>query len=158
MNNYKRLIDQYKDKVLNIGQLSITELFNTWIKKDFIKEIDIDTFYDTDIKRAATIEIIDSDKYRKSGLSKENMKFLSFIVKNEGNGREYHNILRTKGYEYNEIYAIMEINLEYIFSNCSKLFLDLVIERGIDKKDYDEENIKLIEYLSRIEALENGWY
>ena len=52
----------------------------------------------------------------------------------------------------------MEINLEYIFSNCSKLFLDLVIERGIDKKDYDEENIKLIEYLSRIEALENGWY
>lgn len=46
----------------------------------------------------------------------------------------------------------------YIGSNCGRLFLDLVIERGIEEKDYQQNSIKLIEYLSRIEALEKGWY
>lgn len=158
MNNCERLIQQYKGKVLNIGKLSAVELYKTWIKKDFVEKVDADKFYNPDIKKAATIEILESDKFRKLKLLKDEMNFLLFIVKNEGEGKKYHNLLRAKGYKYDDIYALIETKSEHISSNCSKLYLDMIISRGIDKKDYDEENMKLVEYLSRIEALEQTWY
>lgn len=46
----------------------------------------------------------------------------------------------------------------YIGGNSTKLVLDLIIERGIRNSDYCNNTIELIEYLSRMEALENGWY
>ncbi len=158
MDNCERLISQYKDKVPKCEKLSIKKLFEIWANKSFCKIIDINNFYDTGIKRVAMIQILDSDKFKNSGLSENDLKFLSFIIKNEGDGKEYHNLLKVRGYDYKEIYVVMEEKLEYIYSNCGKLFLELVIERGIDKKDYDEENMTLIEYLSRIEALEQKWY
>lgn len=60
--------------------------------------------------------------------------------------------------EVNKIYAIMEEKTGYIGGNSNKLVLDLIIERGIRNSDYCNNTIALIEYLSRMEALENGWY
>lgn len=158
MNGCERLIRQYKDKVLNIGKLSPVELYKAWLKKDFAEQADVDTFYDPYIKRPAIIEILSSDKFEELNLSEDDMDFLLFTVKDEGEGREYHKLLRDRGYEYKDVYALIETTTEHISTNCTKLTLDMLISRGIDKKDYDEENMVLVEYLSRIEALEQGWY
>ncbi len=154
MDNAQRLIEQYKNKVINIGIKNSFNLFEDWLKKDYV----ISTNFEEceDIKRAAYIEILSSNRLQ--GVKKESLKFLCFIIKNEGEGEEYYKLLHSKGHECNIIYAVFEEKTNYIGSNCGKLFLDLVIERGIEEKDYQQNSIKLIEYLSRIEALEKGWY
>lgn len=43
-------------------------------------------------------------------------------------------------------------------SNCGVLFIDLAIERGISDEDKEIPRFAYIEYLSRIEAKENGYY
>ncbi len=157
MNNYERLINQYKGKVLKVGELSIHELFENWVNKDFVKAININD-YNYEVKRAATIEILSSDKFSLCGFAEDNLEFLMFIVKNEGSGKQYYELSMSRRNEFEDVYAVLEIKSGHISSNCSKLFLDLIIDKGIDKKSYDEENIKLIEYLSRIESLEKKWY
>ena len=42
-------------------------------------------------------------------------------------------------------------------SNCGVLFIDLAIERGISDEDKEIPRFAYIEYLSRIEAKENGY-
>ena len=154
MNNRQHLIEHYKKKVVNVGAKNILTLYNEWLKKDYVVSAAPEEY--EEIKRIACIEILDSDKAKI--INTEKLNFMCFFIRNKGRGKEYHKILHSKGYEYNEIYAIFEGETNYIGSNCGRLFLDLVIERGIEEKDYQQNSIKLIEYLSRIEALEKGWY
>lgn len=156
MNNSLNLISQYKKKINNIGQKKIIDIYNEWINKDFVEDATLEER--EQIKQIAYIELLDSDRFRKSNEKKENLLFRCFIIDDKGDGKSYYQLQRMKGYEDNRIYAIMEEKTGYIGGNCNKLVLDLIIERGVKNSDYDNNTTGLLEYLSRIEALENGWY
>lgn len=156
MNNTQKLIFQYKEKINNIGLKEIVDIYNEWINKDFVEDATLEE--KERIKQIVYIELLDSDRFRKSKEKKEDLLFRCFTIKDKGIGKDYYQLQRSKGYEVDKIYAIMEEKTGYIGGNCNKLVLDLMIERGIKNSDYNNNTMKLIEYLSRIEALENGWY
>ena len=55
------------------------------------------------------------------------------------------------------VYVIVEMQTGYLFSNCQKLLLELLIEQGIDPEDLEAGNIFCKCYLSYIQHyLESG--
>lgn len=156
MDNIQRLILQYKDKIKNIGQKSIFDIYNAWIKKEFAEPAS--TAETENAKRIAYIELLNSDRFKNSNKQKENLLFKCFVLKNEGAGKDYYQLPCSRRAESDKIYAIMEEKTGYVSGNCTKLVLELMLERGIKESDYKENTIALIEYLSRIEAFDKGWY
>lgn len=64
MDNTQNLIYQYKEKIKNIGQKTIVDIYNEWIKKDFVEDASLED--KEQIKQIAYIELLDSDRFRKS--------------------------------------------------------------------------------------------
>ncbi len=158
MDYSQKLILKYKNEAIKYEYKQPDELYNLWIKKPFVHAVDFNFDFTESEKDGVLRTILDSDKYRKSGISEDELSFLCFVVDESGDWTEYYKSLRERGYEITRLYVALEKNTECIVSNCSKLFLDVFIDRGIRKKDYDEETIALIEFLSRLEARDNKWY
>ena len=57
-----------------------------------------------------------------------------------------------KYYDYleDDIYIILEEKTQSLSSNCALLGLELLIERGINKEDIEENNETFIDYMNYI--------
>lgn len=95
-------------------------------------------------------------------LQENELDIILYILPKDGVTEKYYNEAHTSAaiYGYNDyIYVILIKQLEYYMeSNCGVLFIDLAIERGISDEDKKNRSVAYIEYLSRIEAKENGYY
>ena len=56
------------------------------------------------------------------------------------------------------IYIIFETTTETVYCNCSKLYLEIIVYRGISEQDYIDKTDELLAYLTRIKFIDSGWY
>lgn len=95
-------------------------------------------------------------------LNLDDLDIILYIIPKDGYGKKYYkeNYTSTSITGYKDyIYIILVKQLEYYMEcNCGVLFIDVAIERGISDYDVENQTIKYIEYLSRIEAKENNYY
>ena len=145
----ENIIQKYKSRVKNFKVNSpdtLATVLEGWLP---VKKIDFICL------------VIHSRVFLNSSIAKEDLEFLTYKVYNEEQSKHYYDILFNPitfddGSE--GIYVAFEKHINYISSNSSKLLLELMIERGISKEDYDNNTLELIDYLSRIQAIENKWY
>lgn len=108
MDNTQKLICQYKGKIKNIGQKTIVDIYNEWVKKDFVEDTSLED--KEQIKQTAYTELLDSDRFRRSTVKKEDLSFKCFIVRDKGLGKDYYRLQRSRRAEVDKIYAVMEKN------------------------------------------------
>lgn len=161
MDKYKQeLIDKYKHLV-KPGKKTIDELTEFLIKKASAIQIDFSSLLDI-TRKGLIMGITPHIEERNLNLKVDDLNFLVFILPHNGQDSTYYQYpyrpTSIDGYGDDLICIILERNTDYISCNCSRLFLDVVLERGISEYDYDNDTIELLIYLSRIEELENKWY
>lgn len=162
MNNFKHLSQLY-DKKAHIGKKSVTELVEFLNNKGIIEKTPVDKRYLTTIN-SLIYNIKNVEKERNTttldGLSKSNQyKFIAYkfprCVENDKFYKKYK--IQQEKYE-KFIYVIIEVNRCVLYSNCSKLQLELFIYKGIDEGDVKNKTIDYYEHLFYLEAYEHGWY
>lgn len=159
MNNKYKLIAKYENKTkpkrsFNEFCSFIEETFNAKLLNLNLVLEPMKTFLYFNIKMY-------SETYR-IHFDEAELNIVLYIIPKERNGLKYYKENYTTasiyGY-YDYIYIILVEQLEYYMEcNCSALFVDLAIERGISNEDKKRQSLAYIEYLSRIEAKENNYY
>ena len=77
-------------------------------------------------------------------ISPENIKFYAYRVEDSTASKEYYQEMDDE----EKIYVYIDETSGYIESNCSGLFTELALYKGISQYDYDNNTDKLIEYLT----------
>ena len=140
MNKYvKSLIKKYKNPSI-IGEKSIEEVIAYLKQKFVIKEI-TQKISDIEIKRFKfnIVHSLDGEN-----ISPENIKFYAYRVEDSTASKEYYQEMDDE----EKIYVYIDETSGYIESNCSGLFTELALYKGISQYDYDNNTDKLIEYLT----------
>lgn len=146
MSNEKHisyLKEQYLDKVRPLKTVKeIIDLFKKEMDIIQIKESDLSVLEEPHFKflRFNYSNNINTD------ISK--IKFVFFFIQKNERSKYYYNLMQN---EVERIIIVIESKANFIASNCNVLLLDLLIERGIDKKHIELETLELIEYLSLFE-------
>ena len=156
----ENIIQKYKSRVKNFKVNSpdtLATVLEGWLP---VKKIDF-ICLGKSLRESIIYSVIHSRVFLNSSIAKEDLEFLTYKVYNEEQSKHYYDILFNPitfddGSE--GIYVAFEKHINYISSNSSKLLLELMIERGISKEYYDNNTLELIDYLSRIQAIENKWY
>jgi hypothetical protein len=160
MNEYQKgLLDGYKNKVKCIGEKTAVELDCFLKKQEFIEVIDFYNDMDQSIQEYTIRNVVQSNRWGKFSPTIEKPSFLAYKVTNAGLGKEYYCSTNRDAYVAfcdgtKGIYLVIEKNTAAISGNSGQLVLEMLIERGIDAYDYENNTLTLFEYLSRIEALE----
>ena len=140
MNKYvKSLIKKYKNPSI-IGEKSIEEVI-AYLKQKFVIKDITQKISDIEIKRFKfnIVHSLDGEN-----ISPENIKFYAYRVEDSTASKEYY---QEKDDE-EKIYVYIDETSGYIESNCSGLFTELALYKGISQYDYDNNTDKLIEYLT----------
>ena len=140
MNKYvKSLIKKYKNPSI-IGEKSIEEVIAYFKQKFVIKDI-TQKISDIEIKRFKfnIVHSLDGEN-----ISPENIKFYAYRVEDSTASKEYYQEMDDE----EKIYVYIDETSGYIESNCSGLFTELALYKGISQYDYDNNTDKLIEYLT----------
>ncbi|OLA34871.1 MAG: hypothetical protein BHW38_02175 [Firmicutes bacterium CAG:321_26_22] len=133
MNKYvKSLIKKYKNPSI-IGEKSIEEVI-AYLKQKFVIKDITQKISDIEIKRFKfnIVHSLDGEN-----ISPENIKFYAA-------SKEYYQEMDDE----EKIYVYIDETSGYIESNCSGLFTELALYKGISQYDYDNNTDKLIEYLT----------
>ena len=141
MNKYvKTLIKKYKNPSI-IGEKSIEEVI-AYLKQKFVIKDITQKISDIEIKRFKfnIVHSLDGEN-----ISPENIKFHAYCVEDSTASKEYYQEMDDEEKIY--VYIIDETS-GYIESNCSGLFTELALYKGISQYDYDNNTDKLIEYLT----------
>ncbi|RTR35340.1 hypothetical protein EKG37_05535 [Robertmurraya yapensis] len=87
----------------------------------------------------------------------DNLNFISYgVVRNEKSDHYYNHMRISSGNE--RILVIIESQLNAITSNCEKLKVDMLIERGIDTSHVNQETPEFFAYLMLFDSYkENHW-
>lgn len=85
-------------------------------------------------------------------ISPENIKFHVYSVEDSTASKEYYQEMDDE----EKIYVYIDETSGYIESNCSGLFTELALYKGISQYDYDNNTDKLIEYLTHCEDWSRG--
>lgn len=140
MNKYvKSLIKKYKNPSI-IGEKSIEEVI-AYLKQKFVIKDITQKISDIEIKRFKfnIVHSLDGEN-----ISPENIKFYAYRVEDSTASKEYYQ----KMDDEEKIYVYIDETSGYIESNCSGLFTELALYKGISQYDYDNNTDKLIEYLT----------
>jgi len=161
MDNIARLIKLYKPLVKSGNKMTFSEMCSFLEENMSAVKIDFNLISEI-TRRMMKVSIGHYLRENKPDLSLDKLQFAAYEIPREGKGAEYYNYPHisqiVEGHDHNSIYVILEKHIDYINCNCNKLFLDLTIKRGVSEYDYENNTMRLIEYLSRIEALEQKWY
>ena len=137
MNKYvKSLIKKYKNPSI-IGEKSIEEVI------DYLNISDIEM----KICRFNIMHSLDGEN-----ISSEDIKFHAYRVEDSTASKEYYQEMDDE----EKIYVYIDEASGYIESNCSGLFTELALYKGISQYDYDNNTDKLIEYLTHCKDWEEG--
>ena len=140
MNKYvKSLIKKYKNPSI-IGVKSIEEVI-AYLKQKFVIKDITQKISDIEIKRFKfnIVHSLDGEN-----ISPENIKFYAYRVEDSTASKEYYQEMDDE----EKIYVYIDETSGYIESNCSGLFTELALYKGISQYDYDNNTDKLIEYLT----------
>lgn len=140
MNKYvKSLIKKYKNPSI-IGEKSIEEVI-AYLKQKFVIKDITQKISDIEIKRFKfnIVHSLDGEN-----ISPENIKFYAYRVEDSTASKEYYQEMDDE----EKIYVYIDEASGYIESNCSGLFTELALYKGISQYDYDNNTDKLIEYLT----------
>ena len=140
MNKYvKSLIKKYKNPSI-IGEKSIEEVI-AYLKQKFVIKDSTQKISDIEIKRFKfnIVHSLDGEN-----ISPENIKFYAYRVEDSTASKEYYQEMDDE----EKIYVYIDETSGYIESNCSGLFTELALYKGISQYDYDNNTDKLIEYLT----------
>lgn len=140
MNKYvKTLIKKYKNPSI-IGEKSIEEVI-AYLKQKFVIKDITQKISDIEIKRFKfnIVHSLDGEN-----ISPENIKFHAYCVEDSTASKEYYQEMDDE----EKIYVYIDETSGYIESNCSGLFTELALYKGISQYDYDNNTDKLIEYLT----------
>ena len=140
MNKYvKSLIKKYKNPSI-IGEKSIEEVI-AYLKQKFVIKDITQKMSDIEIKRFKfnIVHSLDGEN-----ISPENIKFYAYRVEDSTASKEYYQEMDDE----EKIYVYIDETSGYIESNCSGLFTELALYKGISQYDYDNNTDKLIEYLT----------
>ena len=140
MNKYvKTLIKKYKNPSI-IGEKSIEEVI-AYLKQKFVIKDITQKISDIEIKRFKfnIVHSLDGEN-----ISPENIKFHAYSVEDSTASKEYYQEMDDE----EKIYVYIDETSGYIESNCSGLFTELALYKGISQYDYDNNTDKLIEYLT----------
>ena len=85
-------------------------------------------------------------------ISSEDIKFHAYRVEDSTASKEYYQEMDDE----EKIYVYIDEASGYIESNCSGLFTELALYKGISQYDYDNNTDKLIEYLTHCKDWEEG--
>lgn len=146
--NYRNKTFERLEKHIVIGIKTTEELCSLLKQRFSTVEEDLNainqTFLECNIRTA--LFAITNDK----NLHEEDLEFLAFRIVRDHKSRDYYyqHDREYTGYWTTEIYVLIERQSGYIYSNCNKLLLELLIAKGIDKADILEKNNKLDAYLS----------
>ncbi|MDR1101431.1 MAG: hypothetical protein LBL34_03645 [Clostridiales bacterium] len=161
-NNGERLIKKYKHLVKPSGKKTPEEMADFLEDKLSAVPIDFSSFVDV-TRKVTMLHLNLYIKTKGMDLSFNDLEFMAYKIPNDKFGAEYYKYpyksMEVEGHGDDLIYVILEKHLDnYINCNCGKLSLDLAIKRGVSDYDYENNTIGLLEYLSRLEAIENKWY
>ena len=148
MNKYvKTLIKKYKNPSI-IGEKSIEEVI-AYLKQKFVIKDITQKISDIEIKRFKfnIVHSLDGEN-----ISPENIKFHAYHVEDSTASKEYYQEMDDE----EKIYVYIDETSGYIESNCSGLFTELALYKGISQYDYDNNTDKLIEYLTHCKDWEEG--
>lgn len=148
MNKYvKSLIKKYKNPSI-IGEKSIEEVIDYLKQKFIIKDI-TQNISDIEMKicRFNIMHSLDGEN-----ISSEDIKFHAYRVEDSTVSKEYYQEMDDE----EKIYVYIDKASGYIESNCSGLFTELALYKGISQYDYDNNTDKLIEYLTHCKDWEEG--
>lgn len=140
MNKYvKSLIKKYKNPSI-IGEKSIEEVI-AYLKQKFVIKDITQKISDIEIKRFKfnIVHSLDGEN-----ISPENIKFYAYRVEDSTASKEYYQEMDDE----EKIYVYIDETSGYIESNCSGLFTEFALYKGISQYDYDNNTDKLIEYLT----------
>lgn len=140
MNKYvKTLIKKYKNPSI-IGEKSIEEVI-AYLKQKFVIKDITQKISDIEIKRFKfnIVHSLDGEN-----ISPENIKFHAYRVEDSTASKKYYQEMDDE----EKIYVYIDEASEYIESNCSGLFTELALYKGISQYDYDNNTDKFIEYLT----------
>lgn len=140
MNKYvKTLIKKYKNPSI-IGEKSIEEVI-AYLKQKFVIKDITQKISDIEIKRFKfnIVHSLDGEN-----ISPENIKFHAYRVEDSTASKECYQEMDDE----EKIYVYIDETSGYIESNCSGLFTELALYKGISQYDYDNNTDKLIEYLT----------
>ena len=146
MNKYvKSLIKKYKNPSI-IGEKSIEEVI-AYLKQKFVIKDITQKISDIEIKRFKfnIVHSLDGEN-----ISPENIKFYAYRVEDSTASKEYYQEMDDE----EKIYVYIDETSGYIESNCSGLFTELALYKGISQYDYDNNTDKLIEYLTHCKVWE----
>ena len=91
-------------------------------------------------------------EYLYANISPENIKFHAYSVEDSTASKEYYQEMDDE----EKIYIYIDETSGYIESNCSGLFTELALYKGISQYDYDNNTDKLIEYFTHCKDWEEG--
>lgn len=88
------------------------------------------------------------------GKTESDFRFKQFLIEPTERNMPYYQGMER---EWETVYVIVEMETGYLFSNCQKLLLELLIEQGIDSEDLETGNILCKCYLGYIKGYLELW-
>lgn len=145
-NAYKEYLKhQYSHEIRPLQ--SVNDVISAFKKKIDIVETELSEYDAIFLKMTALnyIHIHNNNDLIKPNL--DNLNFVSYeIVRNEKSDH-YYNLMREATSDDERIIVITEPQLNELTSNCQKLKIDLIIERGIDTSHVNQETPEFFAYL-----------
>ena len=146
---YNELLKRYKH-LIKIGSKPVPELIDYLKNKLTVQEISSKEFpnYYCDAIKSNAYYCLLNDELQ---IQPDEMVFRFFKVIMDKRAKQYlaeepHNIL------WGMCYIVFEERTGYIDSSSNKLFLDIMLERGVPQEDYDNEGLQfrcLLTYFDR---------
>lgn len=144
MKRLAELKERYKKEVI-FPEKNIRDVIDYIVNKVDVIPVEANFMGD------AFFSILENNAYscclnERSRVDKSDFIFEQYVVIRNEKSRIYYEEKETE-----EIYLIFELRTGYMESNCNKLFLELYLQKGIDKTDFDADNILCQTYVSFLE-------
>ena len=145
MNHIEHLMKKYKDEIV-IGTRNIDELLGFLRKKFNILEMPLSKLPSSYLEHCK-FNIFNMESTKNRVVSGQKLRFLAYeIVMENQSYISYAPLSKTE-----KIFVVFETKTESIFSNSSRLFLELFLFRGICQLDYEQKTIMLFDYLTKLD-------
>ena len=154
MNLGDRLIAEYKPKIIPKSK-NIMEL-QKWLECNVAVERMSVTDFTPAFINHLYYNVVHSHRNEELQLSEEDFDFIAYRLCPVESNAEYAKALKATHEKY--IYVVFETKTDFILSNSSKLFLELMIQCGVSQYDYDNNTLRLLEYVSCLNRYEKKEY
>lgn len=148
MDNLHDIVRKYKSEVIPT-KLDVTELM-TYVHS-YLDVVEIDPLSLGPLIKLSKCNITHMlDNYGNKKLTNEKFDFKAYhVVKNYKSLRYYHEVEKNiiSGVLPVSIAILIERHSEYIYASCSTLHMELLLKRGIDEFDYNNETPSFINYI-----------